>query len=118
MGTLIPPDKVLAARVLREVGFADRVIAYRLNERMGAVAATLYSFEEVVSLLYDLCPRVDWDGLVRWVREVIGDRELAAAMEGALQAEGNEGARLLHLRNLMGERLVQCQAEADAACDA
>ena len=113
MDTLLPPDRILAARVLGEVGFADRVIAYRLSERMGAVAATLYSFAEVVSLLHDPCPRVDWDGLARWVREVLGDLELAAVMEDVLRAEENEGARLLSLRNLMGERLVQCQATAE-----
>jgi len=112
MEKLLPPDKILAARVLGEVGFADRLIAYRLSERLGAVAATLYSFPEVVSLLHDPCPRLDWNGLTRWVREVLGDLELAAAMEGLLGAESNEGARLLCLRELLGQRLVQCHAVA------
>lgn len=116
MEKLLPPDKILAARVLGEVGFADRLIAYRLSARMGAVAATLYSFPEVVSLLHDPCPRLDWNGLARWVREVLGDLELAAAMEGLLSAESNEGARLLCLRELLVQRLVQCRALAAICC--
>lgn len=115
MSSLTPPDAALAARVLQEVGFEERVIGYRLRERMGAVPATLYSFEEVVSLLHDPFPRADWNGLARWVRTVIGDGELAAEMEAVLRVTENEGERLCRVRELMGERLVQCTAEGEKA---
>ena len=117
MGKLTQPVAALTANILREVGFEDRLIAYRLRERMGAVSTTLYSFEEVVTLLHDPCPRVDWNGLARWVLAALGDGELASEMEAVLRVAGNEGERLGRVRELMAERLAQCTAEREIACN-
>jgi len=109
MQRLSTPDEHLAARVLREVGFEERLLGYRLRERTGPMPASLYSFEEVVHLLGDKCPYVSPDGLQQWVDSVTEDAELAAAIADVIRVETNDRDRLSRIRTLMGERLCQCK---------
>ncbi|MBI5443102.1 MAG: hypothetical protein HY900_18040 [Deltaproteobacteria bacterium] len=110
MAGLSTPTVALATKLLEEVGFDDRLIGYRLRERMGAVSATLYSFAEVVALLHDSCPRIDFARLEAWVRDVQGDRELADRMKECLADASHEREKLLRLRTWMDERLAQARA--------
>jgi hypothetical protein len=108
MMELTSPSKDLAERVLTEVGFEDRLTGYRLRERTGATTIRLYSFEEVVGLLNDLHPRLDFDRLERWIRETMGDPELAEKIEDVIQEDMSDRVRTLRIKDLMALRLYQC----------
>jgi len=109
MGKLLEPSKKLASTILTEVGFDDRIIGYRLRERTGPLAITLYSFEEVVGLLRDPLPRIDFNQLEGWIREVMGDRELSEKIEEIIEEDSSEQERLWRIRDLMEERILQSQ---------
>jgi len=109
MQTLSTPDEQLASRVLREVGFDQRLVGYRMRERTGPIPASLYSFEEVVHLLSDQSPYVSLDRLQQWVETVTEDSELAAAIASVTEEETNDRDRMQRVGTLLGERLCQCK---------
>ncbi len=113
MRQLSKPDPSLVERVLAEVDYQHRLVAYRYRRRIGAVPVTLYSFEEVVHVLHDKSPRLDWKQLEEWVRAVVGDEDLAAAIAHAVAREVNDHDRTMHIKHLMAERLCQCRLAAD-----
>ena len=91
MSVLSRPSRKLASRIVNEVDFEDRIIGYRLRERTGPLAMTLYSFEEVVTFLRDPFPRVNFHALQSWINDVMGDGELAL-MHGIRQDNGKSGS--------------------------
>jgi hypothetical protein len=105
---LTSPSKGLAKRILTEVGFEDRITGYRLRERTGIMTIRLYSFEEVVGLLNDPHPRLDFAHLQRWVSETMGDPELAGKIGNVIQEDTSEQIRTIRIRDLMAQRLYQC----------
>jgi hypothetical protein len=109
MEKLREPERDLATRVLNEVGFEDRLIGYRLRERAGAIMTPLYSFEEIVHLLNDRFPQLNFNRLEKWIRDVMGDEELAARIKEAIEQKSNDHDRTHSIRILMGERLCQCK---------
>ena len=109
MKKLTEPSRELSDRILKKVPFENRFIGYRLSERHGASRVTSYSFQEVVNLLRDQMPRVDFVALQEWVRKAMGDEELAEKMEAAEKEETNDHDRAVSVRNLMEERLTQCK---------
>lgn len=116
MQRLSEPDEQLVSRVLREVGFEDRLIGYRMRERVGPVRVSMYSFEEVVHLLNDTFPCLSPEKLIEWTEVVIKDKELAARIAEAVGQEGNDRCRMLRIKALMGDRLCQCRkADGSAA---
>ncbi len=112
MKKLSEPSRELGAGILKKVPFENRFIGYRLGERHGAGRVISYSFQEVVNLLRGPMPRVDFDALQEWVREVMADGELAERMAAAVEEETNDRDRVVSIRNLMEERLVQCKKMA------
>lgn len=109
MGKLRDPSQNLAKRILTEVDFGDRLNGFSLRERAGAIPVTMYSFEEVVFLLNDLHPRLDFIELETWVRKTMRDKELADQIADAVRKESSDQNRSLHIKKLMEERLIQCQ---------
>jgi len=109
MDKLKNPSNELAKRILTEVGFEDRLNGFILRERAGAVSITMYRFEEVVSLLNDRHPRLDFNELEGWVREAIGDAELAEQIAEAVRKGASDQDRSLRIKKLMEERLSQCK---------
>ncbi len=109
MEKLSKPSRQLGVRVLNKVPFENRFIGYRLSERHGASRVTSYSFQEVVNLLKDQMPRVDFNALQEWVQKVIGDKELAERVATAVEKENNDHDRVVCIKNLMEERLIQCK---------
>jgi hypothetical protein len=105
---LTSPSKEVAKRILAEVGFEDRITGYRLRERTGIMTIRLYSVEDVVGLLNDPHPRLDFARLQRWVGETMGDPELAGRIGDALQEDTSEQVRTIRIRDLMAQRLYQC----------
>ncbi len=108
MEKLTLPSKALATRILTEVGFEERLMGYRLHERTGAMSITLYSFEEVVGLLNGPHPRIDFNRLEKWVREIMGDLELAGKIRELLKEDMSDRDRSSGIRDLMALRLHQC----------
>jgi hypothetical protein len=102
-----PPTKELAARILGEVGFPDRLIGHKMRMRMGPVPVSLYSFEGVIRFLEEDIPQIDLDDLQAWVREKVGDKDLARAIREIGLKDFDELEKLLHIRGLMTARLAQ-----------
>jgi len=109
MAKLGDPSRELAMRVLTEVDFERRLNGFILRERAGALPVTMYSFEEVVSLLNDPYPRVDFNELEGWTRETMDDMELAEQIAEAVRIGHSDQDRLQHIKKLMEERLNQCK---------
>jgi len=109
MKKLSEPDNDLVSRVTNKVHFKDRLIGYRMRERAGAFRTTAYSFEEVVHLLNDKFPQLNFKQLEEWIRMVIRDEELADGITEAIEQENNDRERMSRVRILMGERLCQCK---------
>jgi len=111
MGKLRVPSDDLRKRILNEVGFEDRLEGFNLHERTGPNPVTMYSFEEVVSLLNNRHPRLDFNELEKWVRETMGDTELAEQIAVTIKQGNNDRERTYSIRDLMEERLNQCRME-------
>ena len=99
----------MANRILTEVAFENRLIGFSLRERSGPVPVTMYSFEEVVSLLKDPYPRLDFSELEIWVRKTMDDQELAEQIAEAIGKGKSDQNRSDRIRKLMEERLSQCK---------
>ena len=109
MKPLQPPTQDVAARILSEVRFEERLIGYRLRKRMGPFPVSLYSFEEVVRFLCEEIPQLDFGSLKEWVRGTIGDEDLARGIEEITQTDLGDQEKALHIRNQMALRLAQCK---------
>ncbi len=107
MSILSKPSRKLASRIVNEVGFEDRIIGYRLRERTGPLAMTLYSFEEVVTFLRDPFPRMNFQALQSWINDVMGDGELAEKVKTVIKEKPDGAERVQLVRDLMEERLGQ-----------
>ena len=109
MEKLAEPDREVVSRVLREVGFAERIVGYQVRERSGSMAKFLYSFEEVCDFLCDQFPVLAFEELTRWLRVVMRDEELALRVAEAVEQGHTDYERTRRIRELMGERLMQCK---------
>lgn len=109
MGTLKQPSQGLVQQLLREVSYEERFEGYGIRERSGPKLAIMYRFEELVSFLNDQHPRLDFDDLEVWLRDIMQDMELAAHVNAALSKAMSNQARCEAVRELLQERLAQCQ---------
>ena len=104
------PTINLAEKILAEVSFENRFIGYKLRERAGAIPVTAYSFEEVVNLLKDRLPLINLEALAKWLREVIGDEEIADNIAAVREQGKSDRECTLLVRDLAKTRLSQCKA--------
>ena len=109
MMKLNEPSKELVKRILSEVDFHERFIGYRLRIPKGLMTFQLYSFEEVVGFLNAPIPIVEFDVLEKWVRDVMGDDELAEHIVAQSKGDGPDAVRTERIRDLMARRLIQCR---------
>ena len=109
MEKLKAPSHELTIRVLGEVAFEDRLIGFSLRSRSGSLPVTMYKFEEVVTLLNDPFPRLDWSDLERWIKNIIRDPDLVEEIVAAVKEEKSDRDRCLRIRVRMEERLNQCK---------
>jgi hypothetical protein len=108
-GKLKKPSRELAARILSEVGFENHLAGFSLRERSGAVPVIMYHFEEVLSFLDGPFPCLDWRGLETWLKNVMGDQELAEKIAEAVQKGKSERDRCFQVKKQMRRRLDQCK---------
>jgi len=109
MGKLQSPSRKLAIRILTEVGFEDRLNGFSLRERSGPMPVTMYGFKEVVSLLNDPYPRIDFIELETWVGKTMGDNELADQIAEAIKKGHSDQERTHFIKDLLEERINQCK---------
>jgi len=123
---LTVPTQEQAASFTRELGFEDRFMGYVLKAS-GQMAVTVYTLEAAILFLgqdntattvVDQFPGHDVHvaymeprSLVNWIREAIGDVELADAIEAAsseIPEESGYPPQLRSMRELMSQRFLQC----------
>ena len=109
MKTPSDPTLELAKRVLAEVDFDDRLFGFNLKLRAGPIPVTMYSFPEVVAFLWHDNPRIDIEGLQVWIKDVMGDGELAGIMDKEIGKDDTEYKKTEIVRALMEFRLDQCK---------
>lgn len=114
MQVLSEPDQALAARVLQEVTYDQRLVGYRCRARWGQIRAHIYSFKDAALLLRDKRPMISLSDLEDWLRTVIVDPELADRVAQAAREAPTERDRMLQVSSLLDERLAQCRQVADA----
>jgi hypothetical protein len=111
MDKLSEPSRELVSLISREVDFKDRLIGNNLHERAGVKTIALYSLHELYMLLNKPYPQIDLHKMESWLRIVIRDEELAARIKTVMEQPGSDLDKLLHMRDLIGLRLVQCRAQ-------
>jgi hypothetical protein len=109
---LSDPSKDLARRIVGELGFDDRLVGYTMKTHKGFMQVPLYSFEEVVGFLNTPIPWIELSELEAWVRETIGDEELAARIKKQIGKDAPDIKKTVFIRDLMGQRLIQCKKVA------
>ena len=114
MKPLKPLAPELRERLMQETGFRERLVAGELHQRSGVATVDIYSMDDLFALLSSPCPLVSVGDIARWCRDVLGDGELAHRIDEAAARETNDRNRLLHVRALVGERLLQCREAAQA----
>ena len=105
------PSRELVSLISREVDFKDRLIGSNLHERAGVKTISLYSLHELYMLLNKPYPQIELQKLEVWIRTVIKDEELAARIKTISEQPGSDLEKLLHMRDLIGLRLIQCRPQ-------
>jgi hypothetical protein len=109
MQVLSEPNQTLAARILQDVTYDQRLVGYRCRARWGQMRAHVYSLKELARLLKDKHPIISLRDLEDWVRTVMGDAELADRIAETVAAEPTDRERLQRLGVLLDQRLAQSQ---------
>jgi hypothetical protein len=78
--TLPTPCDALTARLLRPVGFDERLVGYQLEVPLAARPRVLCSLPDVLALLQLPHHRLDLGALARWCERVLDDPALARAI--------------------------------------
>ena len=100
-------NKELAKRIVTKVSFNDRFIAGRLRHHSGVKRITAYSFEEVIAFFSQEIPVIQFELLIQWIQEVIGDEELAKEITGIVKQKRDYFKSLEKIKTLMTARLEQ-----------
>lgn len=127
--TLSLPTYEVVQHALRDLSYADRLVGYKMTASAGNAAANLYNLREAVLFLVGnpwdqpmLNPGfkgslnwVDASDLAQWLRDVVGDTDLADAIRE--QAVGLEPyhAQNLKVGELVNARMAQYREVYDAA---
>ena len=112
---LAPPDAALAARLLQRVAFRDRLPAGRLRPPVGILPGDLRSLSALFLHLApspNSLPGVNLTRLSDWVRDVLGDAELAGAIRAAVDASSCHVEGCTRVYDLVALRLAQVEAIA------
>lgn len=69
----------------------------------------MYRLEELVAFFNEQHPRLDFEDLEAWVRNIMDDKELADHIREALSEAESDQSRCEVVRGLLEERLGQCR---------
>jgi hypothetical protein len=122
MAVLNDPTRELAERVLREVGYDQRLVGLKMAAMGGAHPSDLFSLREAARFIhvddYETALRdnhatvgyIDLKALARWIDEVIGDGELSAAIAELAGGDVFYGNIALSVKDLLVDRVTRCQS--------
>ena len=127
--TLSDVSMKLAATLLSEVQFEDRLTGRRMRQMSDGEQTFIYGLQEAVDFMKApelgrlLSPGaggtigyLDFAELTRWIGEVFGDHELAQAIDDAQATAASPVEGLAVARTLIGQRLNQCREMLGGAC--
>jgi hypothetical protein len=113
--TMAPPSGELSRKLLDTVPYKDRFSAGRLLPTVGIIPGNVRSLHELHLLLAPddrSLPGVNFNALVDWVEQVIGDRELADALRKTTRNSASYVEGCLKVYELVGLRLSQAREVA------
>jgi hypothetical protein len=111
--SMTAPDRDLAARILREVPFADRLPAGRFRPPVGILQGHVRSLPALflhLSPQPSSLPGVNLTRLPDWIAYVVGDRELADRVREAAASATCHVDGCLKVYHLVAERIAQAEA--------
>jgi hypothetical protein len=120
---LSEPPEELVTKLLSRVGLEERLVGLKMTPMSGVQQYPIHGFRQAVNFLRldsagevlamgprASIPYVDPKVLERWVAEVFGDTDLADAIGEATNRGNNYVDRMGRIRELMEQRLSQCEA--------
>ncbi len=110
-----PPSEELSHRLLGTVPYRNRLPAGRLMPPVGMLRGDVRSLHELRLLLTPdvrSLAGINLNALAEWVKEVIGDSELAHALRNATEKAGSYVEGCLNVYELVGLRLQQAREVA------
>lgn len=114
------PDE--AACALRELSWGEQFVAGRMVPSKGGSDLYLYNLRSAAVFLLDqdeanvgkgtdqIIKLIDVDGFAAWIRDVVGDKPLAEALEEECLPDDPYRDRLETVQRLLALRMVQYQA--------
>lgn len=122
------PSRDFVEHATRELGWEERLTVYKMAASLGTSTSQVYNFRTLVNQLFgtrwdrllddsgkEALVWVDSAELVTWLRDVIGDAELASAVEAEFQSEDGYKFQIDALLPLFKERVAQYMEVLDAA---
>lgn len=119
---LTQPTPELAEAVQAEVDYETHLVGYKLHGMAGNAAIRLYTLEDVANFLHvddreqlvemgggGTIGYVDLEVLSDWTREVVGDEELAEAIDDARRAEPDYKSQAEAVKAQIDRRLEQIE---------
>lgn len=121
--SLSDPSPELAAKLMSRVRTEECLVGAQMTPMAGVHQYRIYGLGEAINFLQvesaaqvlaagptASIPYVDPQVLRRWVEETFGDIDLAHAMEEVISEGDHYPQTISRLRELMAQRLRQCQA--------
>lgn len=123
MAELSVPSRELAARLLSELGYDEKITAWEVEPASGWLQCYIYSLKELANFLDaergGFMHFIDPDDLRAWVRKTLGDEELAHAIaelsreceacQNSVERYRKEIAVIRPIKELLLARLKQCE---------
>lgn len=119
---LTEPTPAMCHRLLAEVDFDHRITGVKMAAMGGANSMPLYSLAEVASFIHvdslevlnedrnAMVGYIDPSALQQWLREVLGDEDLAEAVHQESAKAEFYGNIALPIKTVLEDRLRQCLA--------
>ena len=108
---LTPPSVELAGKILREVGWEEKLEGRSCDSGSGDMSEYVYQIKHAYNLLQSDVFRLDLRKLQQWVGEVLGDEEVAAEI-GALLETMPDGDETEIWNRVWSASDAEAQAEA------